>query len=55
MRLALVAQEYPPETANGGIGTQTHLEAHGLAALGVREIAAEIRAMLVPERTSMVG
>ncbi len=34
MRVALVAQEYPPETAKGGIGTQTHAKAHGLAALG---------------------
>src|ERR1043166_6960952 len=34
MRIALVAQEYPPETAKGGIGSQTYLKAHGLAALG---------------------
>jgi len=34
MRVALVSQEYPPETAKGGIGTQTHAKAHGLAALG---------------------
>ncbi len=34
MRIALVSQEYPPETARGGIGTQTYLKAHGLAALG---------------------
>jgi glycosyltransferase involved in cell wall biosynthesis len=34
MRIALVSQEYPPETAKGGIGTQTFLKAHGLAALG---------------------
>jgi glycogen(starch) synthase len=34
MRVALVAQEYPPETAKGGIGSQTYLKAHGLAALG---------------------
>lgn len=41
MRLALVSQEYPPETAWGGIGTQNHAKAHGLAALGhdVRVIA----------------
>lgn len=32
MRIALVSQEYPPETAHGGIGTQTYLKAHGLAA-----------------------
>ena len=34
MRIALVSQEYPPETAHGGIGSQTHLKAHGLAARG---------------------
>ncbi|MEO5960902.1 MAG: glycosyltransferase family 4 protein [Opitutaceae bacterium] len=34
MRIALVSQEYPPETAKGGIGTQTFLKAHGLTALG---------------------
>ncbi|MGH8019179.1 MAG: glycosyltransferase, partial [Opitutaceae bacterium] len=34
MRIALVSQEYPPETAKGGIGTQAHAKAHGLAARG---------------------
>jgi len=34
MRIALVSQEYPPETAKGGLGTQTHFKAHGLAAMG---------------------
>lgn len=34
MRIALVSQEYPPETAHGGIATQTHTKAHRLAALG---------------------
>jgi len=34
MRIALVSQEYPPETAHGGIGSQTYAKAHGLAALG---------------------
>lgn len=34
MRIALVSQEYPPETAHGGIGAQTYLRAHGLASLG---------------------
>ncbi len=34
MRIALVSQEYPPETAKGGIGTQTYLKAEGLAARG---------------------
>src|SRR5690349_17826858 len=34
MRIALVSQEYPPETAHGGIATQTHAKALGLAALG---------------------
>ena len=34
MRIALVSQEYPPETAKGGIGSQTYAKAHGLASLG---------------------
>ncbi len=34
MRIALVSQEYPPETAKGGIGSQTFLKAHGLVARG---------------------
>src|SRR5262249_14283225 len=29
-----VSHEYPPETADGGIGTQTWNKAHGLTALG---------------------
>ncbi len=34
MRIALVSQQYPPETANGGIGSQTYIKAHGMASLG---------------------
>lgn len=34
MRIILVSQEYPPETAKGGIGTQAIMKAHGLAARG---------------------
>src|SRR5204863_10186649 len=34
MRIAFVSQEYPPETAKGGLATQTYLKAHGLAARG---------------------
>lgn len=34
MRIAFVSQEYPPETAHGGIGSQTYLKAHGMALLG---------------------
>lgn len=34
MRIAFVSQEYPPETAHGGIGAQTYLKAHGMASLG---------------------
>src|SRR3954468_22298436 len=34
MKIALVSQEYPPETANGGIGTQVYMRAHGLTELG---------------------
>src|SRR5207244_4050866 len=33
MRICLVSQEYPPETARGGIGSQTYNKAHALAAL----------------------
>lgn len=38
MKIALVSQEYPPETAKGGIGSQTYAKAHGLAALGHKVI-----------------
>lgn len=34
MRICLVSQEYPPETADGGIGYQTYAKAHGLAHRG---------------------
>src|SRR5690242_6011100 len=34
MRVCLVSHEYPPETGWGGVGTQTHLKAHGLSARG---------------------
>ncbi len=34
MRIALISQEYPPETAGGGLGTQTRLKAHGLSRRG---------------------
>jgi glycosyltransferase involved in cell wall biosynthesis len=34
VRICLVSQEYPPETAHGGIGAQTYIKAHGLARLG---------------------
>ena len=34
MNIALVSQEYPPETARGGIGSQTLAKARGLSALG---------------------
>lgn len=34
MRLALVSQEYPPETDHGGIATQARLKAHGLTRRG---------------------
>ena len=38
LTLLIVSQEYPPETAHGGIGTQSHLKAHGMARLGHRVI-----------------
>src|SRR5687768_5647784 len=34
MRVCLVSHEYPPESADGGIGTQTWNKAHGLTAAG---------------------
>src|SRR5437773_9808668 len=34
VKICLVSQEYPPETARGGIGTQTYFKAHGFAARG---------------------
>jgi len=34
MKICLVSQEYPPETAWGGIGTQTWIKARALARLG---------------------
>ncbi len=34
MKIILVSQEYPPETAHGGIAAQTHLKARGLSRLG---------------------
>ncbi|MEW6754945.1 MAG: glycosyltransferase [Candidatus Latescibacterota bacterium] len=49
MRLALVTQEYPPDTARGGIGTQSHLKAHGLAARGHEVHVVSHGALAVPE------
>jgi glycosyltransferase involved in cell wall biosynthesis len=34
LNIGLISQEYPTETAKGGIGTQTYLKARGLTALG---------------------
>ena len=34
MRIALVSQEFPPETGSGGIGTQAFQKAHWLAGRG---------------------
>ena len=34
LKIALVSQEYPPETARGGIGSQTYAKAKGLSARG---------------------
>jgi glycosyltransferase involved in cell wall biosynthesis len=34
MKIALISQEYPPETARGGIGSQTLMKAKGLSELG---------------------
>jgi glycosyltransferase involved in cell wall biosynthesis len=38
LNVVLVSQEYPPHTARGGIGSQTYLKAHGLAARGHRVV-----------------
>ena len=34
LKIALISQEYPPESAKGGIGSQTYLKAHCLTAMG---------------------
>ena len=34
MHIVLCTQEYPPETGQGGIGTQAHIKAHRLSAMG---------------------
>ena len=34
MKIGLISREYPPETATGGIGTQTFIKAHGFASMG---------------------
>ena len=34
LKIALVSQEYPPETARGGIGSQTYAKAKGLSEMG---------------------
>jgi len=34
VKIAIVSQQYPPETGLGGIGTQAYLKAHGLAVRG---------------------
>ena len=34
MRIAIISQEFPPETSSGGIGTQASQKAHWLAARG---------------------
>ncbi len=54
MRIALVAQEFPPETAKGGIGSQTWIKAHGLAALG-HDIHVISRAVNGPRRDYLDG
>ena len=54
MRICLVSQAYPPETAAGGIGTQTWNKAHALTKLGhqVEVLSCAGRAMDRPLRTS---
>ena len=54
MRICLVSQAYPPETAAGGIGTQTWNKAHALTRLGhqVEVLSCAGRATDRPLRTS---
>ena len=52
MRVCLVSQEYPPETARGGIGSQTYNKARMLAALGHDVSVLSCSATLGPELRS---
>ena len=54
MKIALVSQEYPPETARGGIGSQTYMKAHGLAQLG-HEIFVISRSIDMQRHENTVG
>jgi glycosyltransferase involved in cell wall biosynthesis len=54
VRIALVSQEYPPETAKGGIGSQTFTKAHGLAARG-HEVHVISRTLAEPREYSENG
>lgn len=52
MRICLISKEYPPETARGGIGTQTWNKAHALARLGHSVHVLSCRAEPGPDLTT---
>jgi glycogen(starch) synthase len=52
MRICLVSQEYPPETAHGGIGSQTYNKARALAERGHEVHVLSCSARLGPELRS---
>lgn len=54
LRVCLVSEEYPPETATGGIGTYTKLLAEGLSR-GGHDVVVLTRAGVVPSTTTSGG
>lgn len=54
MRICLVSQNYPPDTAHGGISTQTWNKAHALTALGHSVDVLSCAAAPGPDLTSLV-
>jgi glycosyltransferase involved in cell wall biosynthesis len=54
MKIALISQEYPPETARGGIGSQTYMKAKGLTNLG-HQIYVVSRSLDLERHESMDG
>lgn len=55
MRIALVSQEYPPETAGGGLSSQTFMKAHGMARLGHAVHVISRTKAKIPSETSEGG
>src|SRR4051794_3728879 len=54
MRICLVSQEFPPDTARGGIGSQNWNKAHALAGLGHEVHVLSAAARPGPERATEV-